>query len=94
MILKHNLVKGLLVVMCLAATSVVQAQTVKFSQNEMTLKALFAAIEAQSSMSVDYDASVININTIVHPVDINGDITIFYHNFTFLKSFCSFTIIK
>lgn len=73
--LKHNLVKGLiLAITCLFVTSLVQAQTVIFNQNEMTLKAVFAAIETQSGFSVDYDASIINVNTIVHPTNISGDI--------------------
>lgn len=72
--LTKHLVKGLLlIVMCLVAPSVVQAQTIKFSQKEMTLKAVFAAIEAQSGLSVDYDASIIDVNTVVQTMDINGD---------------------
>lgn len=75
MIRKHNLHQRILVgAMCLMASSAVWAQSVNFSQKETSLKLAIAEIEKQSGMSVDYDASSINVNTVVRTQNIDGNV--------------------
>ena len=72
---KHYLSRGLVLAsLCMMAPIAIWAQTVKFSPQESTLRAVISAIERQSGYSVDYDASDIDVNVAVKAHDIDGNI--------------------
>lgn len=67
--------KGLLVTsLCMMAPFAMWAQTVNFGQKEMTLKSIITEIEKQTGMSVDYDATTINVNQRVRTQAIDNNL--------------------
>lgn len=72
---KHYLSRGLILTsLCVMAPAAIWAQTVKFNPKEVTLKNAFSEIEKQSGFSVDYDASDVDVNTVIKTRNIDGDI--------------------
>ena len=71
----HYLSRGFVIAsLCMMAPVAIWAQTVRFSPQENTLRAVISAIERQSGYSVDYDASDIDVNVTVKAHDIDGNI--------------------
>lgn len=73
--MKHHLQRGLLLTsLCMMTPVVVWAQSIRFNQREMPLKSVITQIERQTGMSVDYDASTVDVKRTVKTQDISNDV--------------------
>lgn len=73
--MKHHLQRGLLLTsLCMMTPIVVWAQSIRFNQREMPLKSVITQIERQTGMSVDYDASTVDVKRTVKTQDISNDV--------------------
>lgn len=71
---RHNAIRTALFAAALCVPLMVNAQSVKFQGDGMTLKAAIKTIEKQSGMSVDYDNEVVDVNRVVKVNGVSGSI--------------------